>query len=64
MLAAFFDANFACIPHVVRFVSAAALVRIGLDHLSLKKKKRKIEKNLRKTKQGGGVFLTSTTYKS
>ena len=50
MLAAFFDANFAYIPHVIRFLSAAALVRIGLDHLSLKKRKKKTEKNLRKTK--------------
>ena len=74
MLAAFFDANFAYIPHVIRFLSAAALVRIGLDHLSLKKRKEKQKKtsekqsiNCRSARGGGGgegVFVTSTTYKS
>ena len=61
MLAAFFDANFACIPHVIRFLSAAALVRIGLDHLSLKKRKEKQKKtsekqsiNCRSARGGGG----------
>ena len=34
MLAAFSGANFARIPHAARFVSSAALVRTGLDHLS------------------------------
>ena len=51
MLAAFSDANLARISHATRFVSTAALVRIGLDHLSQKKKKRKTEKNLRKTEK-------------
>ena len=50
MLAAFSDANLACISHATRFVSTAALVRIGIDHLS-QKKKRKTEKNLRKTEK-------------
>ena len=61
MLAAFFDANFAYIPHVIRFLSAAALVRIGLDHLSLKKRKKKQKKtsekqsiNCRSARGGGG----------
>ena len=58
MLAAFSDANLARISHATRFVSTAALVRIGLDHLSQKKRKenqkkkiRKKEKNLRKTEK-------------
>ena len=34
MLAAFSDANFARIPHAAHFISAAALVRVGLDPLS------------------------------
>ena len=34
MLAAFSGANFARIPHAAHFVSSAALVRTGLDHLS------------------------------
>ena len=33
-VAAFSGANFARIPHAARFVSSAALVRRGLDHLS------------------------------
>ena len=72
MLAAFSDANFARIPHAVRFVSAAALVRRGLDHLS-KKKEKKNRKKPQKNKvlivaaQGrGGCFLLvqHTNYKS
>ena len=58
MLAAFSDANLVRISHATRFVSTAALVRIGLDHLSQKKRKekqkkkiRKTEKNLRKTEK-------------
>ena len=65
MLAAFSDANLACISHATRFVSTAALVRIGLDHLSQKKRKekqkkkiRKTEKNLRKTEKN----LRKTNY--
>ena len=74
MLAAFFDANFACIPHVIRFFSAAALVRIGLDHLSLKKGKKnrkKPQKNkaLIVAAQGGGgrgcfLLVQHTNHKS
>ena len=44
MLAAFSDANLARISHATRFVSTAALVRIGLDHLSQKKRKEKQKK--------------------
>ena len=51
MLAAFSDANLARISHATRFVSTAALVRIGLDHLSQKKEKKKRKKNLRKNKK-------------
>ena len=58
MLAAFSDANLVRISHATRFVSTAALVRIGLDHLGQKKRKekqkkkiRKTEKNLRKTEK-------------
>ena len=65
MLAAFSDANLARISHATRFVSTAALVRIGLDHLSQKKRKekqkkkiRKTEKNLRKTEKN----LRKTNY--
>ena len=65
MLAAFSDANLVRISHATRFVSTAALVRIGLDHLSQKKRKekqkkkiRKTEKNLRKTEKN----LRQTNY--
>ena len=65
MLAAFSDANLVRISHATRFVSTAALVRIGLDHLSQKKRKekqkkkiRKTEKNLRKTEKN----LRKTNY--
>ena len=54
MLAAFSDANIACISHATRFVSTAALVRIGLDHLSQKKEKKnrkKPKKNRKKPKK-------------
>ena len=51
MLAAFSDANLARISHATRFVSTAALVRIGLDHLSQKKKKRKTEKKNQKNRK-------------
>ena len=51
MLAAFSDANLARISHATRFVSTAALVRIGLDHLSQKKEKKNRKKNLRKNKK-------------
>ena len=54
MLAAFSDANLACISHATRFVSTAALVRIGLDHLSQKKEKKnrkKPKKNRKKLKK-------------
>ena len=54
MLAAFSDANLACISHATRFVSTAALVRIGLDHLSQKKEKKnrkKPKKNRKKPKK-------------
>ena len=58
MLAAFSDANLARISHATRFVSTAALVRIGLDHLSQKKKRRKTEKKIRKTEKN----LRKTNY--
>ena len=58
MLAAFSDANLARISHANRFVSIAALVRTGLDHLSQKKKKRKTEKKIRKTEKN----LRKTNY--
>ena len=51
MLAAFSDANLARISHATRFVSTAALVRIGLYNLSQKKEKKKRKKNLRKNKK-------------
>ena len=51
MLAAFSDANLARISHATRFVSTAALVRIGLDHLSQKKRKEKQKKKLEKQKK-------------
>ena len=54
MLAAFSDANLACISHATRFVSTAALVRIGLDHLSQKtekKNRKKPKKNRKKPKK-------------
>ena len=51
MLAAFSDANLVRISHATRFVSTAALVRIGLDHLSQKKKKRKTEKKNQKNRK-------------
>ena len=51
MLAAFSDANLARISHATRFVSTAALVRIGRDHLSQKKEKKNRKKNLRKNKK-------------
>ena len=51
MLAAFSDANLARISHATRFVSTAALVRIGLDHLSQKKRKEKQKKKSEKQKK-------------
>ena len=51
MLAAFSDANLARISHATRFVSTAALVRIGLDHLSQKKRKEKQKKNQKNRKK-------------
>ena len=56
MLAAFSDANFARIPHAAHFISAAALVRVGLDPLSWKKEKKKQSINCRSVR-GGGCFL-------
>ena len=56
MLAAFSDANFARIPHAAHFISAAALVRVGLDPLSWKKEKKKQSINYRSVR-GGGCFL-------
>ena len=51
MLAAFSDANLVRISHATRFVSTAALVRIGLDHLSQKKRKEKQKKKSEKQKK-------------
>ena len=56
MLAAFSDANFARIPHAAHFISAAALVRVGLDPLSWKKEKKKQSINCCSVR-GGGCFL-------
>ena len=65
MLAAFSDANFARIPHAAHFISAAALVRVGLDPLSWKKEKKKQSINCCSVR-GGGCFslVQHTNHKS